>query len=296
MFIPLKFMLDYARDNHFCISRFVVTNLEGIEAVTNAAVTTDSPVLYDIYPPLMKHSSLSSIEYLIQKFGQETNVPVGLFIDRLDSVDECIQSVDRGYTGIMIDLSSRSLEENINGTRKVVDYAHSKGAFVEGQVGIIPLGSEKDKLTETDPIQAEQYVKETGVDAIAVSVGTRCGFYEKQPRLNYELIRKLRNLNVHLTLHGPSGLSREMTRECIRCGISFTGYNKDLFYKYFNKIDEIRMQKGQRFVDPSKIIIPARDEMQKEIEKKIDFIESGNTGRKIISLYKNNDSKRAKAK
>jgi hypothetical protein len=92
---------------------------------------------------------------------------------------------------------------------------------------------------------------------------------------------------MHLCLHGASGLSREVISRCISLGMHFVGYGTDPLYRFFNKIDEIRKRHGEKFVDPSQIIIPARDEMQKEIEEKIDYIKSGGKAWEIINLYKN---------
>jgi len=287
MFVPIKFMLDYARKNNFAISRFLLVNLESIEAITNAAVRSNSPIIYDIYLPLMQNTCLSCVEYLAKKLGSEADIPVGLYSDHVDSVEECIKTIDKGYTGVMIDLSKYSLEENIKGSKEVVDYAHRKGVFVEGEVGTITTAFGEGEIVETDPDEASEYIKRTGVDGLGISIGVKSGFYDKEPEINYDLIRKLDSLNVHLVLHGTSGLSREMVRKCIDCGMTYTGYGTDPFFKYYKKIDEVRKQKGEKFIDFSKIIIPARDEMQREIEDKIDFLKSNSRGNEIIKLYKN---------
>lgn len=286
MQIPIKLMLDYAKENNFMLSRFLITNLESVEALTNAAITTNSPFLYDIYFPPMERSCLVCVEDLAKRFIKSIDLPTGLYADHVESVDACIKAIDRGYSGVMIDLSKFSLEENIKGSKEVVDYAHKKGVFVEGEVGIITRSS-TEKVVETDPEEAIEYVAKTGVDCLAISIGVHSGFYENEPEINYNLIKQLNNIGVHLCLHGASGLSGEIISRCISLGMYFVGFGTDPFYKFFSKIDEIRSKEGKHFVDTSKIMIPARDEMQKEIEEKIHLIKSGGRAREIISLYKN---------
>jgi len=286
MQVPIKLMLDYAREKNFMLSRFLITNLESIEALTNAAIKTDSPFLYDIYFPLMERSCLGCVEELARRFIDNTELPTALFADHIDSVDSCITAIDRGYSGVMIDLSRLSLTENIKGSKEVVDYAHKKGVFVEGGVGIITRGP-SEEVVETDPEEAREYIAKTGVDCLAISIGVHSGFYKGEPSINYDLIKKLSNTGVHLCLHGASGLSKDVMQRCISFGMHFTGYGTDPLYRYFSKIDEIRNKEGEHFVDPSRIIIPARDEMQKEIQEKIYYIKSNGRAREIMNLYKN---------
>jgi len=286
MRIPIKLMLDYAREKNFMLSRFLITNLESIEALTNAAAETDSPFLYDIYFPLMERSCLGCVEELAKRFIDNSDLPTGLWADHVESVDLCIRAIDRGYSGVMIDLSKMSLAENIKGSKEVVDYAHKKGVFVEGEVGVITR-SPSEAIVETDPEEAREYVEKTGIDCLAISIGVYSGFYEGEPQVNYILIKKLSSLGVHLCLHGASGLSRDIMQRCLSLGMNFTGYGTDPLYKFFGKIDEIRQKEGGHFVDPSRIIIPARDEMQKEIMEKIHYIKSNGRAREIINLYKN---------
>ena len=134
MQVPIKLMLDYAKEKNFMLSRFLITNLESIEALTNAARETDSPFLYDIYFPLMERSCLSCVEELAKRFIDSIDLPTGLFADHVESVDSCIKAIERGYSGVMIDLSKLSLSENIKGSKEVVDFAHKKGVFVGNKV------------------------------------------------------------------------------------------------------------------------------------------------------------------
>jgi len=287
-------MLDHARENGYSINRIAVCNLESIEAVIQAAEITDSPIVYCIYEHELKNICQSCLEYLIKKLGSEARVPVAIFADHVQDVDTSIDIINRGYTGLMIDASRLSFEDNIRITKQVVDYAHKYGVFVEGEIGVIESGREDDKKGRvktklTDPVLAYKFVNRTNIDCIAVSIGVKSGFYDNYPVIDFKLLKEIKErVNVNLSLHGCSGLKEESIRKCIENGISFTAWSTDLRYAYFKKIDEIREEKGERCVIPNDILIPARDKMKDEIIEKIKQTGSDGKGNKIIYLYKKN--------
>ena len=289
MFVSLKFLMDQARKSSYSITRIAVTNLESIEAVTQAAVITDSPIVYDIYEPELKNICQSCLEYLIQKLGSEASIPVAMFSDHVQNVSTCKEIVNKGYGGLMIDASRFPFEENVRMTKEVTDYAHKYGIFVEGALGIIESGREEEEFkTElTDPKLACEFVRKTDVDCLAISIGVKSGFYQGSPQIDYELLREIRNkIDIHLSLHGCSGLSEETIKKCIKSGISFTAWATDVRYAFFKKIDELRAEKGKEYVCSSDILIPARDKMKDEIINKIMQTGSNDRGSELISLYK----------
>ena len=293
MFIPLKFMMDHARQNNYSISRFAVTNLESIEALAQASELADSPIVYDIYEPELKSTCLSCLEYLIKKMGSESDMPVAMFSDHVESAENCRAIINKGYSGLMVDASRYSYEENIRITREVVDYARRYGVFVEGELGIIKSGREEasddDKAGLTDPEQARDFVEKTGLDCLAVSIGVKSGFYHSAPEIDFGLLKKINSkVNIHLSLHGCSGLSEKVIKECISDGISFTAWAADIRYVFFEKIDEIRKEKGKEFVYPSDILIPARDKMKDEIIAKLKQAGSVGKGKELLDFYRKN--------
>jgi tagatose 1,6-diphosphate aldolase GatY/KbaY len=292
MFIPLKFMMDHAKANGYSISRFAVTNLESIEAVLQASELIDSPIVYDIYEPELTNICQSCLEDIIKKLGSQSSVPAAIFSDHVENVQTCKEIIDKGYGGLMIDASRFPFEENVKITREVVEYAHKYGAFIEGEVGIIKSGREEggnEKSELTDPDMAREFVKRTGVDCLAVSIGVKSGFYHKAPDIDYDLLVRIRDeANAHLSLHGCSGLSEEVIKKCIRDGISFTAWATDVRYVFFEKIDEIRKEKGKEFVFSSDILVPARDKMRDEIIVKLKQAGSDGRGSEIIDFYKKN--------
>jgi len=291
MFIPLKIMMDHAKQNGYSISRFAVTNLESIEAVTQAVEITDSPIVYDIYEPELKNVCQSCLEFLVKKLGSETRAPVALFSDHVQDAETCKEIINKGYSGLMVDASKYSFEENVMITREVVDYAQQYGVFVEGELGIIESGREGDdsgKFELTDPELARDFVKRTNVDCLAIAIGVKSGFYRSTPDINYDLLKRIRNnVDIHLSLHGCSGLSEEVIKKCVSSGISFTAWATDIRFVFFEKIDEIRKEKGREYVIPGNILIPARDKMKDEIINKLRQGGSIGKGSEIINFYKN---------
>lgn len=292
MFIPLKFMMDHAKLNGYSISRFAVTNLESIEALVQASEQANSPIVYDIYEPELKDICQSCLEYLIKKLGEESSMPSALFSDHVESVQRCKEIIDKGYGGLMIDASRYPFEENVGATSEVVKYAHEHGVFVEGELGIIKTGREEagdEKSGLTDPGLAKEFADRTGVDCLAVSIGVKSGFYSGVPDIDFGLLRRINsNVNIHLSLHGCSGLPEEVIKKCIREGISFTAWATDVRYAFFEKIDEIRKEKGKKYVFSSDILIPARDSMRDEVITKLKQAGSTGRGSELADFYRRN--------
>jgi tagatose 1,6-diphosphate aldolase GatY/KbaY len=292
MFIPLRFMMDHAKQHGYSISRFAVTNLESIEALTQASELADSPIVYDIYEPELKNVCQSCLEYLIKKLGSESGAPAAIFSDHVEDVETCKEIINRGYGGIMVDASKYAYEENIRVTKEVVEYAKRYGVFTEGELGLIESGREESpggKHELTDPELARDFVERTGVDCLAVSIGVKSGFYHETPKIDYDLLRKIKNkIGVHLSLHGCSGLPEDVIKKCIDEGISFTAWATDVRYVFFEKIDEIRKERGKQFVLPSEILIPARDSMKDEIITKLKQAGSTGRGKELLNFYRGN--------
>lgn len=293
MFIPLKFLIDQAKKENYSVTRIAVTNLESIEAVTQAAVITDSPIIYDIYEPELKNVCQSCLEYLCRKLGEEADIPVAMFSDHVQDVNDCKEIINKGYNGLMIDASRFSFEQNIKMTKEVVDYAHKYDVFVEGALGIIESGREDEEYKNelTDPELAFEFIKKTNVDCLAVSIGVKSGIYDRPPTIDYDLLKKINNkLDIHLSLHGCSGLSEDTIKKCIKDGVTFTAWAADVRYAFFNKIDEIRAEKGKNFVCSSDILNPAKDSMKDVIIDKIRQTGSDGKGRHLINLFKEKET------
>lgn len=228
--------MERAKEQGYAVGGFNVWNLESALALLEAAEESSSPVVFNIQEKVLKLFPSGTLESLIQFLGKETRIPLTLNLDHGKTFEICAQCVHLGYQSVMMDGGSLSLEENIALTRKVVEYAHSFGVAVEGQVGEVGSSWAKEEGGKrTDPFEAQEFVRRTQVDLLAISIGTESGLYEKEPVLDYNLAEEiLRRTGVHLVLHGSSGLSGEAIRKCIRAGIPHLRFGTDLHKAFFD--------------------------------------------------------------
>jgi tagatose 1,6-diphosphate aldolase GatY/KbaY len=227
-------------------------NLETLHGVLGAARITNQPLILQL--------TRSSIEYM----GLETAVGLGrqglkdfgvegwIHLDHGDSVELAQSCLDAGFDSVMIDGSELSFEENIRITKEVVEKAKSYGAHVEAELGYVAkLGQSHSQQVFTQPEQAKTFVEETGVDALAIAIGTSHGFYKEEPKLQLELLSRIRSMvPVTLVLHGSSGVPAEQLREAISrgiCKVNLATEIKNIFMKTLQNIlkdtDEIDLRK-----------------------------------------------------
>ncbi|KGQ22427.2 class II fructose-bisphosphate aldolase [Thermus filiformis] len=214
------------------VGAFDVVALEWAEAVLEAAEELGLPVILSVAPHL-GGPPLEALAPGLRHLAESARVPVALHLDHGESLEEVARALRLGFTGVMLDGSHLPLEENIALTRLAVRLARAYGAGVEGEVGVVPgaygpqgAGSEPPRYT--DPEEARRFLEATGVDALAVSVGTRHGLYKGPTRLNLLLLETLSRLPVPLVLHGASGLGEEAYRALVERGIRKINLYADL--------------------------------------------------------------------
>lgn len=212
-------IFQHALANNYAIGAFNTSNLEITQAIIAAAAKQKSPVIVQTSEGAIQYAGLTQISGIISSLAAEVDVPVMMHLDHgksLKMVQACIQA---GYTSVMIDVSKETLVDNIRITKEVVDYAHARGVWVEAELGAI-LGAEGAHTLRggqtpenflTDPKQARQFVDETGVDALAVSVGTIHGAFTGQEYIRFELLEELERIvpELPLVVHGASGIAAE---------------------------------------------------------------------------------------
>ena len=213
-------MFQKAYAGGYAIGAFNVNNMEIIQGITEAALEEKSPVILQVSAGARKNARHTYLVKLVEAAILETDLPIALHLDHGENFDICKACVDGGFSSVMIDGSKYSFEENIALTKQVVDYAHSKGVVVEGELGKL-AGIEDDVNVAdedaqfTDPAQVEEFVARTGVDSLAIAIGTSHGAYKfkpgQKPRLRFDILEKIQNRleGFPIVLHGASSVPQE---------------------------------------------------------------------------------------
>jgi len=237
MYVSMKYILENAHRDNYAVMAVNSINMEMARAVITAAEEEKSPIIVNIGMGQMnKHAHGNVMIPLIRKLAEEATVPVALNLDHGQDLGFIIRCIQDGFSSVMIDASKYELEENIRRTRLVVDLARPHGIAVEGVLGHVGQASDGDDSHSdmyTDPEAAKQFVAQTGVDALAVAVGTAHGDYPKGyvPKLDFERLTLLKKtLEMPLVLHGGSGSGDDNIRKAVACGINKINVCTDVFH------------------------------------------------------------------
>ena len=293
MLVTNKDLMVPARKNGYAIGAFNVQNLESMSAIAEAAAEEKSPVIMQITPSVIKYAGLAYISNLVKTAAQLAPVPVAMHLDHGDSFETAVKCVEAGFSSVMIDGSFLSFEENVAVTKRVVSVAHPKGVSVEAELGKL-AGVEERSVAEkdailTDPEAATEFVEKTGVDTLAVAIGTSHGAYKfkSEAKLDLERLKVIsEKISIPLVLHGASsvpqglvekankygaeltgakGIPEDQYRKAIPLGIAKINIDTDLRLAFTATVREVLVNSPKNF-DPRKILGPAREAM-KEVAK-----------------------------
>ena len=282
MLLTGKELLLDAQKNKYAVGAFNVNNMEIIQAIINAAEEMNSPVILQASQGGIKYAGIEYIASLGKLAGRNSKVPVALHLDHGTDFDQVMLCIRHGFTSVMIDGSRFPLEENIAITKKVVDIAHAVGVTVEAELG--KIGGTEDHITVseqdatfTDPLEAKRFVEETGVDYLAIAVGTAHGVYKGEPKLDFERIKAIREVvDVPLVLHGSSGVPAESLQKAIALGIAKVNIDTDIRAAFSDAVQEF-VGNNPNEIDPRKILGPATKAMKSIIMEKMEIF--GSAGR-----------------
>lgn len=224
-FLTMAEILQPCVGRDWAIGAYDTCNLEITQAIVDAAAADQAPAIIMIYPHHTPQAEWPTLVRIIASEVERARIPAALVLDHANTLDEIECALELGFSGVMIDASLAPLDENIALTRRAVELAHSKGASVEAELGHVGQGEDVNSddeqhlhLTRVD--EAERFVKETGVDALAVSIGTLHGLYRGTPHLDFERIAQLRSAcPIPLVLHGGSDTPDADIRRAIETGI-----------------------------------------------------------------------------
>ena len=271
--VTSKELLLDAQKNHYAIGAFNVENMEMVQAVVAAAEELSSPVILQTTPGTLKYASPEMYYANVLAAAQAAKVPVVMHLDHGSSFDLALRAFRAGYTSIMIDGSQKEFEENIAVTKSVVEACHAGGVPVEAELG--KVGGKEDDLDGgngngyTVPEEAAEFVSRTGVDSLAVAIGTAHGVYKGIPKLDLPRISQIAALvDVPLVLHGTSGVPDETVKECIQRGMCKVNYATDLRIAFTEGVKEY-LQANPSAYDPKKYGAAGREKVKQYVMQKI---------------------------
>jgi fructose-bisphosphate aldolase class II len=296
MLVTNRDLMVPARRNAYAVGAFNVNNLEAVLAVAEAAAEEKSPAIVAVTPSAIKYAGLPYISRIVRTAAETTPVPMSLHLDHGEDFDVTSKCIGAGFTSVMIDSSHFKFEENITLTKRVVDIAHPKGVSVEAELGRL-AGVEESTVEEkdailTDPSVAKEFVERTGVDALAVAIGTSHGAYKfkAEPKLDFERLKLIsEKVSLPLVLHGASsvpawiiekaakygaqlegakGIPEEHIQKAISLGIAKINIDTDLRLAFTATVREVLARSPKEF-DPRKILGPAKEAMKQVIKGKM---------------------------
>ncbi|MDO4720059.1 MAG: class II fructose-1,6-bisphosphate aldolase [Peptostreptococcaceae bacterium] len=293
-----KELFRHAYEGGYAIGAFNVNNMEIIQGIVSAAQKEQSALILQVSAGARKYASPIYLRKLIEAAIEETNLPIVLHLDHGDSFELCKQCIDDGFSSVMIDGSALPFEENIALSRKVADYAHEKGVSVEAELG--KLAGVEDEVNVsaedakfTDPDQAVEFVERTGVDSLAIAIGTSHGAYKfsGEAKLDFPRLEKITTLlpDFPLVLHGASsvipkyldmcnqygakipgakGVPEDMLREAAKYGVCKINVDTDLRMALTAAIRKVFAEDPAEF-DPRKYLGPGRAAIEEIVQHKI---------------------------
>ena len=210
-------MFRKAYEGGYAIGAFNANNMEIIQGITEAAKECRAPVIIQVSPSAMRYANATYLVKLIEAAEKETGLPIALHLDHGDSFETCKECIGYGFTSVMIDASSKPFEENVEVTRKVVEYAHDHGVVVEAELGALAGVEDEVNVSEenscyTDPNEVEEFVQRTGIDSLAIAIGTSHGAYKfkpgTKPQLRFDILEEVsrRLPGFPIVLHGASSV------------------------------------------------------------------------------------------
>lgn len=293
-----KELFRHAYEGGYAIGAFNVNNMEIIQGIVSAAQKEQSALILQVSAGARKYASPIYLRKLIEAAIEETNLPIVLHLDHGDSFELCKQCIDDGFSSVMIDGSALPFEENIALSKKVADYAHEKGVSVEAELGkLAGIEDEVNVSAEdakfTDPDQAVEFVERTGVDSLAIAIGTSHGAYKfsGEAKLDFPRLEKITKLlpNFPLVLHGASsvipkyldmcnrygakipgakGVPEDMLREAAKYGVCKINVDTDLRMALTAAIRKVFAEDPAEF-DPRKYLGPGRAAIEEIVQHKI---------------------------
>ncbi|OQA06911.1 MAG: Fructose-bisphosphate aldolase [Firmicutes bacterium ADurb.Bin373] len=272
--VPVTDLLKRAEAGGYAVGAFNCNNMEIVQAIIAAAEAENAPVIMQASQGAIKYAGIDYIVAMARLAAESTHVPVALHLDHGTSFEQVVQCIRAGFSSVMIDGSRLPLNENIALTRRVMDVARAVGVSVEAELGKIGgteddiSVSERDALF-TDPGEAGVFVRETGVDSLAVAIGTAHGQYKGTPELDFPRLEKIKSvIKIPIVLHGSSGVPDEAIVKAISLGVRKVNIDTNIREAFVAAAREV-LDNSPAEIDPRKVLGPAREAAIAIIREKI---------------------------
>lgn len=273
MLVTSKQIIINAQKGKYAVGSFNTSNLEITKAIVAAAEKLKAPVIVETSEKAIGYAGLESIAAIVNEAAKNASVPVALHLDHGQTLEMIKQCLDVGYTSIMFDGSRLSFTENQIISRQAAEMAHRRGVPCEGELGSIGQGKTESNMTDPDTII--EFTKNTGIDFLAVSIGSKHGA-EGDEKLDIDLLKKIkRKTAIPLVLHGASGVSDADIKTAIANGIAKINIDTDIRHTFSKTIHKIN-QKYADITDPRDIMTKVMEDIQKVVEDKIKLFGSDN--------------------
>lgn len=272
--VSMKDMLIEAKKGKYAVGQYNMNNLEWAGGILMAAEEAQSPVIIGVSEGAARYMGgfkvcVNIVTALVETY--KITVPVAIHLDHGSSFEACKNAIDAGFTSVMIDFSHHSLAENISETKKVVDYAHARGASVEAELGIVG-GQEDDVVGEVmyaNPAECKRLVEESKIDCLAPALGSVHGPYKGEPKLGFAEMEEISKLvNVPLVLHGGSGIPLHQIQKAISLGSAKINVNTECQITATKAVREF-LDKNPNEYDPRRYLGPLREAVKKTVLEKI---------------------------
>lgn len=274
MLISTKQLLIDAQKGKYAVPAFNVHNMETIQTVVETAYELKSPVIIAATPGTIAYAGVEFFIKLVEICSEKYDIPIAMHLDHYENYNDIKKAIQLGTKSAMIDASHLTFEENIKIVQKVVEYAHKYDTTVEAELGV--LGGKEDDLViddkdskYTNPIQAKEYVEKTGIDSLAIAIGTAHGLYKEEPKLDFQRLKEIRAIvDIPLVLHGASGVPSDQVKKAIQLGITKVNIATELKIPFAQTLRKILIENPNEN-DPRKYFSPAKMAMKKVVKEKI---------------------------
>ncbi|CAM2363373.1 ketose-bisphosphate aldolase [Listeria seeligeri] len=277
MLYTMKDLLEVGKKHQFAVPAFNICSFDMLKAVMEQVEESNAPVIIEIHPDEIAYLGDNFVA-TVREYALRSKVPVVIHMDHGATIQDVMRAIRNGYTSVMIDASRASYEDNIALTKEVVSLAHKVGVSVEAELGTIGNnGSAEggaDTIVYTDPDQAEDFVKRTGIDTLAVAIGTAHGLYpkDKKPELNMPLLKELnKRLDIPFVLHGGSGNPDKEVGESVQYGVRKVNLSSDLKSVFFEEIRQV-LTKNPGMYEPNQVYPSANEKVKEVVRHKLNIL------------------------